>query len=127
MLAQALQCGVTLCQVGRKRERGHGPHEKRIAFNGVVAQSTSVHSNERTLARTLSMQFIRGKTDPLRVVTHLEDLKICYEDDLYGQWRNGNIHQLQVKTQVSEERSNLRATGGLEDGRGLDGRGERGV
>jgi hypothetical protein len=86
-----LQCGATLRRVRGKRERGQ---EKSIAFDGVVAQSTSVHGDERTLACTLSMQFVRCKTGTLMVVTRLEDLKICLEDDLYGQWRNGNIDQL---------------------------------
>jgi hypothetical protein len=91
VLARALQCGATLRRVRGKRERGQ---EKRIALDGVVAQSTGVHGDERTLACTLSMQIIRGKTGTTKVMTRLEDLKICFEDDLYGQWRNGNIDQL---------------------------------
>jgi hypothetical protein len=91
VLARALQCGATLRRVCGKRERGQ---EKSIAFDCVVAQSTSVHGDERTLACTLSTQLVRSKTGTIRVVTRLEDLKICFEDDLYGQWRDGNIDQL---------------------------------
>jgi hypothetical protein len=91
MLATALERSATLRRVRGKRERGQ---EKSIAFNGVVAQSASVHGDERTLACTLSMQLVRSKMGTIRVVTHLEDLKICFEDNLYGQWRNGNIDQL---------------------------------
>jgi hypothetical protein len=76
-----LQCGVTLRRVHGKRKRGQ---EKSIVFDSIVAQSTGVHGDEQTLACTLSMQLVRGETGTIGVVMCLEDLKICFEDDLYG-------------------------------------------
>jgi hypothetical protein len=79
------------CRVHGNHKRGQ---EKSIVFDSVVAQSTSIHGDERTLACTLSIKLVRGQMGTTRVVMCLKNLKICFKDDLHGQWRNGNINQL---------------------------------
>ena len=94
MLARASQCSATLCWV---RGEGEGGQEESIALDGVVAQSTGVHSYEGTLACALSTQSRQKEVGYCREVkagTCLEDLEISFEDDLYGQWGNSNIDQL---------------------------------
>jgi hypothetical protein len=54
VLACTLQGRTAFYWVGGEREGGQ---EERIALDGVVAQSTSIYSNERTLACALSTTF----------------------------------------------------------------------
>ena len=42
--------------------------------------------------------------------TCLEDLKVGFEDDLYGQWRNGDVNHLEVQAQVCEEACHRRVS-----------------